>query len=583
MRKSKLTVVSVSIILSAFLAACGSDSGNNAGMDDLDFKKGGSNEGRLVLDEEQQKFTIVYGDGEERCVSLDTNFLQNVVEWDIGRDSYSYEFLGDTLILYKDVADDSTNEDRVGQMYLGGKSGSLQGTWKSIPCFHNSKEGTQCSDGSVTESTLKISGTSVTATLRTSSDDFGRNDKNVPDIFVGGFSEYWNREGFAKRYPNTFGFVLDMSSLMRKDTVTKKFFSDHPEALADVYLQYEVKFYTNLGNFVASDSSKIYCLDEINKQKFGKEYFGGKDCSSMPITLIAWGNTETRQAGIGGYIAKFSAKVKLAQLGEVNNSYGDGVDMPGGLCPTHSSGRAVATDGEDESNSSNSGGSSNSSQTVNNSAGSTYDGTTGILTDLRDGKTYRAVVIAPAESGYSQVWMAENLNYKTDNSWCYDDESDNCAKYGRLYTWAAAMDSVGEWSTNGKGCGYGETCSVASAGSATLVRGICPKGWHLPSNDEFNALIMAVGDHAGVKLKSTSGWIRNGTGMDMYSFSALPAGNREVGGGYDKEGSYAIFWSSTEIDRKYSGVMRLYYNNVYISQNSIDNKQYGFSVRCIKD
>ena len=577
MRKSKLTAVRASIILSAFLAACGSDSGNNAGMDDLDFKKGGSNEGRLVLDEEQQKFTIVYGDGEERCVSLDTNFLQNVVEWDIGRDSYSYEFLGDTLILYKDVADDSTNEDRVGQMYLGGKSGSLQGTWKSIPCFHNSKEGKQCSDGSVTESTLKISGTSVTATLRTSSDDFGRNDKNVPDIFVGGFSEYWNREGFAKRYPNTFGFVLDMSSLMRKDTVTKKFFSDHPEALADVYLQYEVKFYTNLGNFVASDSSKIYCLDEINKPKFGKEYFGGKDCSSMPITLIAWGNTETRQAGIGGYIAKFSAKVKLAQLGEVNNSYGDGVDMPGGLCPTHSSGRAVATDGEDESNSSNSGGSSNSSQTVNNSAGSTYDETTGILTDLRDGKTYRAVVIAPAESGYSQVWMAENLNYETKGSFCYNDIPDHCDTYGRLYLWSAAMDSAGIWSTNGVECGAEWICTPTHP-----VRGICPKGWHLPSNDEFNALITAVGDHAGVKLKSTSGWIKNGTGMDMYSFSALPAGNRDSIF-YSYEGYLANFWSSTEIDSKNSGVMRLYYNDVYINQNSSGNKQYGFSVRCVKD
>jgi len=199
--------------------------------------------------------------------------------------------------------------------------------------------------------------------------------------------------------------------------------------------------------------------------------------------------------------------------------------------------------------------------------------------DARDGQTYKIVKIG------DQVWMAENLNYETPASSCYNDSVEYCEKYGRLYTWAVAMDSAGTWSTNGKGCGYGRTCRVASAGSATLVRGVCPDGWHLPTQTECNTLFTAVGGKstAGTKLKSTSGWYDNRNGTDAFSFSALPAGYRDDDGSFYYVGNYAYFWSATELNSLYAYGMHLYYN--YDEATLFDHgyKDLGFSVRCLKD
>ena len=195
------------------------------------------------------------------------------------------------------------------------------------------------------------------------------------------------------------------------------------------------------------------------------------------------------------------------------------------------------------------------------------------LTDERDGQTYKTVKIG------SQWWMAENLNYKTDNSFCYNDSAEYCTKYGRLYTWAAAMDSVGKWSTNGKGCGYYKACSPTYP-----VRGVCPKGWHLPSNwDEFETLFETVGGQevAGAMLKSTSGWNSNGDGTDAYGFSAFPAGARNIDSGFRNLGNNVTFWSSTEIGSNvYSMYLNYSYERAFLED---DGKDFALSVRCLKD
>ena len=229
---------------------------------------------------------------------------------------------------------------------------------------------------------------------------------------------------------------------------------------------------------------------------------------------------------------------------------------------------------------------SSSSSVTPQSSDSETSVSTGTMTDSRDGQTYKTVTIG------TQTWMAENLNYaytgvpykvysytSDSTSWCYEDGESNCAKYGRFYTWAAAMDSVGTWSTNGKGCGYKKTCSPTYP-----VRGVCPEGWHLPTIEEFETLFTAVGGQstAGKVLKSTSGWNSGGNGSDAFAFSALPAGHRDYYGNYNSEGDYAHFWSSTESNSDDAYSMYLFYS-VGDACLDYDGKFTGFSVRCLKD
>ncbi len=172
----------------------------------------------------------------------------------------------------------------------------------------------------------------------------------------------------------------------------------------------------------------------------------------------------------------------------------------------------------------------------------------GTLVDGRNNKTYKTVKIA------GKAWMAENMNYQTGKSWCYGNLAANCAKYGRLYDWNTAKT-------------------------------VCPTGWHLPSNQEWAALLTATGGHstAGRKLKATSGWSTNGNGTDEFGFSATPGGNRRNDGKFYGVGNDGSWWSSTEAE---GGDLAFYRGIFYASEKVYEFNYdwgYGFSVRCVQD
>ncbi|WP_407441938.1 FISUMP domain-containing protein [Fibrobacter sp.] len=231
-----------------------------------------------------------------------------------------------------------------------------------------------------------------------------------------------------------------------------------------------------------------------------------------------------------------------------------------------------------------------------------YDQGVSQLVDSRDGNVYKTVKIG------DQVWMAENLNYaytgvkfnykdKTSDStsWCYDNKIENCAKYGRLYTWAAAIDSVAltKDSKNPQICGYGADDCVLP----TVVRGVCPEGWHLPSVEEWRKLAEPLStkideytDHwnyfgAGIVMKTAEDWESlEGTtpGTNASGFTALPAGSIDMArsGGF---GESVNFWSASlyDNDTPYYFWLTYKYDDAFVL--SSQHWSEGFSVRCIKD
>ncbi|SHK47920.1 fibrobacter succinogenes major paralogous domain-containing protein [Fibrobacter sp. UWEL] len=209
------------------------------------------------------------------------------------------------------------------------------------------------------------------------------------------------------------------------------------------------------------------------------------------------------------------------------------------------------------------------------------------FTDERDGQVYKSVKIG------DQVWMAENLNYAyvvptaewDSSSFCYDDELDNCAKYGRLYLWSAAMDSAAVFSESGRGCGFGVECNPNG-----IVRGVCPEGWHLPSSEEWYALHSSVGGYltAGKMLRTTSDWHNNsngtdGNGTNAYGFSVYPSGYRHVNSVfYSRLGYDAHFWMADEWSKTNASYEELVYGYDYTTGDA-DPKNLGYSVRCLMD
>ena len=182
------------------------------------------------------------------------------------------------------------------------------------------------------------------------------------------------------------------------------------------------------------------------------------------------------------------------------------------------------------------------------------------------------------------TWTKQNINIKTPNSWCYDNDESNCAKYGRLYTRDAAE----------KAC--------ASMGGK----------WRLPTEEDWDNLMKAIGEvrdtghynyaNAGRKLKSKSGWnrcrvddggvercVENGNGTDDYGFSAMPGGdyNHYVGSDshhsrFNNVGNYGYWWNATDY-----GGGKVCYRYMGYDFDHLDGCHLGhgtvcaFSVRCV--
>ena len=186
------------------------------------------------------------------------------------------------------------------------------------------------------------------------------------------------------------------------------------------------------------------------------------------------------------------------------------------------------------------------------------------MTDTRDNQSYKSVLIG------NQCWMAENLNVgtmvpdfnQTNNDviekTCYNNDPGLCEIYGGLYTWDEAM------------------------------RGVCPDGWRVPSNQEWTKLNEYLGIvGSGTQLKAGSDRDPAWDGDNSSGFSAIPSGV-----GHEKyfarQGHWAVYWTSTEAGDDYAWFAQLD-NHWYLDRYTIlyqgDHflKKNGFSVRCLRN
>lgn len=205
-----------------------------------------------------------------------------------------------------------------------------------------------------------------------------------------------------------------------------------------------------------------------------------------------------------------------------------------------------------------------------------------IVTDI-DGNTYNTIQIG------NQLWMTENLKTThyangteiqlvesltdwnalgyTDKAMCYYDNSTiNKDTYGALYTWAAAMNGANSGSSN-----------------PSNVQGVCPSGWHIPSDAEWTKLTDYLGGTGKMKETGTNHWASPNIGATNESgFTALPGGFRYAYGGFRGLSYGAHFWSATEFSDVAAWNRILYYDGSEVDQYG-NPKDAGFSVRCTKD
>ena len=206
--------------------------------------------------------------------------------------------------------------------------------------------------------------------------------------------------------------------------------------------------------------------------------------------------------------------------------------------------------------------------------GSVYDSLENTLTDLRDNRVYKTVVIG------TQIWMAENLNYVTeggyaddlDRSRCFGDMQFYCEDYGRLYRWSGAMDIPYVYAEKQ----YDDTL---------MHQGLCPQGWHLPTKAEFDTLISHTGgfNHAGKNLKSVDLW-RNGAPLeDDYSFNAKPLSTYDEWERINNITDYATFWK-TNNHADSADVLYISEGHDNVAEKPYFRSKYKFhAVRCLRN
>lgn len=187
------------------------------------------------------------------------------------------------------------------------------------------------------------------------------------------------------------------------------------------------------------------------------------------------------------------------------------------------------------------------------------------FTDSRDGQSYKFIKIG------MQTWMAQNLNYVVENSWCPAGTAANCSTYGRLYQWSSAMS-------------LSKSYNSSLWSGVTPRTGICPSGWHVPSNTEWKRLRSFVDSATGgLRLKSKIFWSDNGNGTDQFGFRALPAGINSEPSVFSYFGQGAYFWSSTELNANEVWMLMLYSPRDDANISLINHKESGASIRCILD
>lgn len=197
----------------------------------------------------------------------------------------------------------------------------------------------------------------------------------------------------------------------------------------------------------------------------------------------------------------------------------------------------------------------------------------GTFTDTRDNHVYKTVKVG------SQTWMAENLNYATskNTSKCYKDSSVYCERYGRQYTWDAAMNTTNPYTISD---------------STSIIQGVCPTGWHVPKDTEWNTLVAFVKNSVPESnnisrlnslqnsVNAVAGWNQFNNafayrGTDNFGLRILPGGI-----GNANEGSAAYFWTST---RLVGGVAK-YQSPIFNDNNrKISYREFSnyLSIRCI--